>query len=357
MIEDKSFSKEWILGLRGRNGYEKAHPEIMEKMIYALYLVEKLVSNGLDFTFKGGTCLTLLFPEIKRFSIDIDIVTPFEQKHLEEILAKIIEDSKFTKFELDKRRSFVNNFPKAHYDLFFTSQYDETEKNILLDVVFDNNPYPEMVEVSIENNILITDQSKINIKVPSINSIAGDKLTAFAPNTIGIPYNVDKELQIMKQLYDIGQLFGVISNLQVVSESFKKIADAQLKYQNKKITYDDILLDSIDTAFLLCMQNKNRDNAKIKFDELFKGIESFPMFLPNPKYSLYSAIESASKAALLAAKIKAQNYDTFPKLDIKYYHPKDFMIIGGKYSPVYKMIKGMPNLSVFYWYHIAKILA
>ena len=48
MIEEKSFSKEWILGLRGKEGFEKAHPEIMEKMIYALYLAEKLADSNLN---------------------------------------------------------------------------------------------------------------------------------------------------------------------------------------------------------------------------------------------------------------------------------------------------------------------
>ena len=357
MIEEKSFSKQWIDGLRNREGYEKAHPEIMEKMIYALYLVEKLVSNELNFTFKGGTCLTLLFTEIKRFSIDVDIVTQTDQKQLEEILTKIVEDSKFTKFELDKRRSFVGAFPKAHYNLFFTSEYEGAEKNILLDVVFDDVAYPEIISVPIENSLLSTNDSKINVKIPTINSIVGDKLTAFAPNTIGIPYQVYKELQIIKQLYDIGQLFSEIDNLPIVADSFKKVADAQLKYQNKKITYDDILQDSIDTALLIGMQSKNKDDSKVKFDELFKGIKSFPVFLPNPNYSMFNAIEDAAKAALLAAKIMVNNFDEFPSVDKSNYHPKDFQIFGDKYSQINKMIKGLPNLSVFYWHHTTKILS
>ncbi len=197
MIEDKSFSKEWLDGLRQKEGYAKAHPEIMEKMIYALYLVEKLVRKGLDFTFKGGTSLTLLFPEIKRFSIDVDIITRAEQKDIEEVLSEIIKDSRFTRFELDEKRSFVNNFPKAHYDLFFTSEFEGAEKNILLDVVFDNVPYPEIVSLPIENNLLSINDTKVHVNVPSINSIAGDKLTAFAPNTIGIPYKIGKESRLL----------------------------------------------------------------------------------------------------------------------------------------------------------------
>ena len=51
MIEEKSFSKEWILLLRGKEGFEEAHPEIMEKMIYALYLVEKLAGH------QSGLCI------------------------------------------------------------------------------------------------------------------------------------------------------------------------------------------------------------------------------------------------------------------------------------------------------------
>ena len=356
MIEDKSFSKEWLDGLRQREGYAKAHPEIMEKMIYALYLVEKLVSKGLDFTFKGGTSLTLLFPEIKRFSIDVDIITQAAQKDIEEVLSEIIKDSRFTRFELDEKRSFVNNFPKAHYDLFFTSEFEGAEKNILLDVVFDDVPYPEIVSLPVENNLLSINDTKVHVNVPSINSIAGDKLTAFAPNTIGIPYKIEKELQIIKQLFDIGQLLNEIDNMQVVIDSFKVVADVQLKYQDKQITHDDILTDVIDTAFLIGMQNKNKAESKEKFDELSGGIRSFPVFLPSPKYSMYNAVEDSAKAALLAVKIKAANLDTFPAIDKSIYNPKDFPFDECKYSPLYNMIKGMPNLSVFYWYHIIKII-
>ena len=40
-----------------------------------------------------------------------------------------------------------------------------------------------------------------------MDCILGDKLTAFAPYTIGIPFGVDKELEIIKQLNDIACLF------------------------------------------------------------------------------------------------------------------------------------------------------
>lgn len=60
MIDNKSFSVEWIA--EKRNKYSK-DPGLMESMIYALYLLEQLQLTGLDFIFKGGTSLILLMEE------------------------------------------------------------------------------------------------------------------------------------------------------------------------------------------------------------------------------------------------------------------------------------------------------
>ena len=34
-----------------------------------------VLNNGLDFIFKGGTSLVLLLNDLKRFSVDVDIIT------------------------------------------------------------------------------------------------------------------------------------------------------------------------------------------------------------------------------------------------------------------------------------------
>ena len=356
MISEKSFSKEWITELRRRKEYKKSHPELMEKMILALYLVEMLVKEGLDFIFKGGTCLTLLIPEVRRFSIDVDITTEVNKEDLEETLNKIINVSRFARFKLDSRRSFKDGFPKAHYDLFYASEYDGTENSILLDVVFDKSPYSEIIEVAVENDFLLSDSTNIMVKVPSINSIIGDKLTAFAPTTIGVPYQMGKELQIIKQLYDVSRLCELTDNLEKVRNTFEKVCNAQFSYLGKEFSYDDVLKDTIDTAFLIGMRNRNKGEAKDKFEELMIGIKSFPPYLPKPQYTEFNAIEDTSKAALLAAKLLVKNYDPFPNIRKVDYNPKEYQIIGDQFSPLFKMIKGMPNLSLFYWDSISNLL-
>ncbi|MBK7097825.1 MAG: hypothetical protein IPH58_05105 [Sphingobacteriales bacterium] len=45
----------------------------------------------------------------------------------------------------------------------------------------------------------------------------GDKLTAFAPNTTGIPYfkkDDSMSMEIIKQLYDIGNLFDAVTDIE-----------------------------------------------------------------------------------------------------------------------------------------------
>ena len=86
----------------------------MEKVIYALTLVEQLAQTDLSFTFKGGTSLLLILPEPKRFSIDVDIVTTECREKIEAVLTAICTQGIFTKFELDVFRSYKAGIPKAY---------------------------------------------------------------------------------------------------------------------------------------------------------------------------------------------------------------------------------------------------
>lgn len=57
MIKEESYSKGWIT--KTAKQY-KSDPILVEKVIYALTLLENLASGELDFIFKGGTDLMLL---------------------------------------------------------------------------------------------------------------------------------------------------------------------------------------------------------------------------------------------------------------------------------------------------------
>ncbi len=212
MILPVSYTPEWIK--EKRKTYPKSDPAIMEKVIYALSLVEQLALTGFNFTFKGGTSLLLILPEPKRFSIDVDIITTESRENVELVLKTICTNGIFSKFELDEKRSYKPGIPKAHYLLTFFSQLENKEKIILLDILFEEHGYPAIIKAPIKNEWIQTNDDAITVQIPTADSISGDKLTAYAPNTIGIRYRVEhpdggvteKQMEVMKQLFDLGIL-------------------------------------------------------------------------------------------------------------------------------------------------------
>jgi hypothetical protein len=124
-------------GFKKQTDHRRIDKIVLEKMIFALHLLELLKVNGLDFVFKGGTSLVLLIETGNRFSIDIDIISKTNQEDLETILNNIIDTSSFTEWKLDEHRSYQPGVPKAHYKLSFDTIF-RGSGSILLDVLIED---------------------------------------------------------------------------------------------------------------------------------------------------------------------------------------------------------------------------
>lgn len=229
MISKHSRSQEWIMRVR-ETAFGK-DPILIEKMIMALTLLENLRNSGLDFVFKGGTSLILLFKMSRRFSIDIDILLSDDQ-NLESRFQKVVEQGVFHRYEENRR---VGELPKAHYKFFFHSVIQNKESQILLDILFEQNPYPQPQVLPIETPLLALEGEPVQVVCPVAECLLGDKLTAFAPRTTGIQYGLGKELEIAKQLFDIGLLFDIAEELPLVSATFESITEQELIYRGCKI--------------------------------------------------------------------------------------------------------------------------
>src|SRR5690606_12500305 len=180
MIEKISFTKEWLDSFRAEKEHKSINVTILEKMVHAFSLLEYLKLAGLEFVFKGGTSLVLLLEKDNRFSIDIDIISSVEREPLEKILDKVVANSHFKRHILNENRSYKEGVPKAHYTFEFDSVYNpNVPGTILLDILFDSPHYPELIESAIEVSWLSVDGTTTTITTPSVNSICGDKLTAF----------------------------------------------------------------------------------------------------------------------------------------------------------------------------------
>jgi len=362
LIDQRCFTKEWINGFRKNKIYSKINPPILEKMINALSLLEHLVINNLVFVFKGGTSLILLLENTNRFSVDIDILTTQNRNLIEQIFDKIIETSHFLKWKLDERRSYKSGIPKAHYEFEFKSVFSERRNTILLDILFEKPKYPKIQLLPIKAEWIgnksvgstknITD---IFVNVPTIESIMGDKLTAFAPTTTGILFNSGKELEIIKQLYDIDKLFDKIENLKTVSESFQIFARQEIEYRNLDITPNDVLDDIFTTSRLISMREKNGNAFQKKyFNEIQIGLRSFSNFLISGSFRIENAINAAAKAAYLSTKLKLNDLSPIEKFSNQ--KVAELNINTSKWSYLNKLKKLPDKSGFFYWYKTIKLL-
>lgn len=363
MIRKHCFTDEWLERFKKQKNHRRIDKIILEKMIYALHLLERLRSNGLDFVFKGGTSLVILFDEGNRFSIDIDIICKTDRKDLEDILQKVVDSSNFTGFELDERRSFQPGVPKAHYKFSFKSTRVGSG-GILLDVLIQDSIYPELIKKPVITKWIETDRETM-VTLPSIDSITGDKLTAFAPNTIGIPYfkgndNQPFSMEICKQLFDLSKLFEKIKNFEVVAISFQNFAKYEIVYRKNEneeaeITPEKVLQDTIDTCIILAKRGQGSDDEKAKFRELQKGIIAFGTgYLMTGNFRIDDAIAASARVAYMAAKILVN--DLSP---ISYYEGQDMkdLIIEDPDWNFLNRLKRQPDKSMFhYWYHAVQLL-
>ncbi len=300
MIKSENVSKEWIEAI---SKSKKADKILVEKVVRALMLLEGLAKSDLDFVFKGGTALMLLFKSNKRLSIDIDIIVPDKEAVLHSILEKICQEYGFTRFEEQERKA-ATQIDKVHYKLFFESAIEGKESYVLLDILKEDIHYQTVIEAPISSLFVELDGDPILVSIPDFNNILGDKLTAFAPNTTGIPYKKgEKEMgmEIIKQMYDIGCLCDHADSAEIVSSVFSSFANTEIQYREKACTVVDVLNDIIDNSLEICLRG---NHGKADFSILSKGIVQVKGFIYSETFHLEKAITYAAKAAYMAVVIK-----------------------------------------------------
>ncbi len=363
MIKEKCFSEEWLEQFKRQKYHKRIDKIILEKMIYALHLLERLKANGLDFVIKGGTSLVLLLKEGTRFSIDIDIICKAERIYLEEILNKVIETSRFMDWKLDNHRSYQAGVPKAHYKFSFDTK-QQGSGMILLDVLIEDSIYPAQTEMPVKTKWIET-EAETMVTVPTIDAITGDKLTAFAPNTIGIPYFKGKDkqpfsMEICKQLFDLSKLFEHITDIEMVAKSFIAFAEKEIIYRKNdnpecELTPEKVLQDTIGTCLIIAKKGGGTNDEKQKFAELQKGIRGFNSgFLMSGSFRIDDAVAAAARIAYMAAKILVN--DMSP---IVYYKGQDIRglnIEDQDWNFLNKLKKQPDKSSFYYWYQTTQII-
>lgn len=280
----------------------KVNPPILERSIYALGLVEALKRVGLNFVYKGGSCLTLLLKHPMRLSTDCDIMVP-PGSDIDSYIERASRIYPFLRFE-ESKRSTTKAIEKRHFRFHFPSLLEPgKEAAVLLDVVFADYPFTELSEVEIANDLLLTEDPKVKVLVPSASAIAGDKMTAFAPHTIGIEFGEagfsnDKRLEVIKQFYDVSTLYDEITDFAKARENYQRVAAEELSFRRSSASLKECLWDSFRGA--LCILSRGGIIPK-DYPYYLAGIKRIKGHVLDQNFSAEKALLYAPKIMLLAA--------------------------------------------------------
>jgi hypothetical protein len=349
MIHPDSFTAAWVQAKAKES--RNADPILVEKVIRALALLEGLAQSGLSFVFKGGTALMLLLEQTKRLSIDIDIIIPQKPAGLEELLQLIVQQTAFVRLEAQHRPA-TSQIEKAHYKFYYhpVTNTRGNEEYILLDILFEHNPYELTQATPVQSLFLQQEGVPVTVQTPTVEAILGDKLTAFAPTTTGILYGKGKEMEIIKQLFDIGNLFEVVTDLEVVRKTFYRIAHTELDYRCLEgMTPAEVLEDIHQTALCLSLRGAS---GKGDFNELQRGVQNIRNFIYSDSYQTEKAIVHAARAAYLVSLIRSNAQRIERLTDVA--SLKDAVIEPPFNTKLNKLKKS--NLEAFfYWFQVFKM--
>jgi hypothetical protein len=142
--------------------------------------------------------------------------------------------------------------------------------------------------------------------------LLADKLTAFAPRTTGVlfaPTNGQPAdtMQIIKQLFDVGELFNLAEDLNAVKLVYQKVFNLENEYRGGGFTPADALEDTLQASLSLSMHQLKGVKDSPEALLLVDGARKLTSHLIDHRFNLDMAKLAAAKAALVARLIAKED--------------------------------------------------
>jgi Nucleotidyl transferase AbiEii toxin, Type IV TA system len=352
MIDPMCLTKVWIEDQGRILGCSNAI--LLEKAIVALQLVGHLAEAGLPFQFKGGTSLLLIASPIRRLSIDADIVSQASPVDLDRVLQSVGLMPPFNGIEHDAARDKALP-PKKHYRALYRSNFPPLDGHVLLDVLFET---AHVAGPTLIRTPFIKTLREVHAQVPTANELLGDKLTAFAPTTIGILQHPDRTVDVVKQLFDVSVLFDVATDIDEAAEVYAALHQNQCRYRTKDYTVEETLNDTISACLGLTwceLKGPGKDDPIGIY--LKDGVQRLQSHIINGRFDRDPSRIAAGKAACAAALILRRPQIALDT--IRYANTSNEEIgkaeISGKWAPLQRLRGGNAE-AFFYWWQAQRIL-
>lgn len=359
MIAEICFTADWLD--KKRKELKGVDPSLLERALHAFALLGHLAESDLKFVFKGGTSLLLHVPVIRRLSIDIDILCSAPTAELDRFLAEAAKVPPFIRYEEDERGS--RGLPeRRHFKFFYTPLVaGNPAPYVFLDVVEEPHVPHEVTVKPIMPDILEI-RREILVTVPTVESLLADKLTAFAPRTTGVPFAPNNgkpadTMQIVKQLFDVGELFSLAEDLAAVRRVYQKVYAQENVYRGGGFATEDVLEDTLQASLSLSMHRLKGVKDSTEALMLEDGARKLTSHLVDHRFNLDMAKLAAAKAALTAKLVKSEDagaslgaFRTVPP-------PEELrqLKIEGEWERLNRLMSVNPG-AFWYWYQASKLV-
>lgn len=356
MIVDEFFGKPKLTQLAQEL---RTDPGILEKAVHALALLGHLAEAGLPFVFKGGTSLLLHLPQPRRLSIDIDIFCHATPDELDAVLARIAQRAPFTGFE-EQNRGQRGLPQRRHFKFHYDSPTQGRPLHILLDVVEEAECPVDLIDKPIRTSFIEVER-ELMVRVPTMEALLGDKLTAFAPCTTGVPFRPANgrpcdTMQVVKQLFDVAELFGSIADLPAVARAYDAMQALENGYRGGGFTREQTLLDTRDACLALAMRDLRGVARNQEADWLWDGTQRLRSHLIGGNFSLDHARVAAGKVALLCAVLRHGRLEFAPAA-LRYHRDVELirpLQIAGDWQTLNRLKAANPE-AFFYWHKASEV--
>lgn len=308
MFSEEVLEPGWINNRRRALG--NCGADVLETTIHAFILLGRLAETGIPFVFKGGTSLLLHVEPTRRLSRDIDIVCSLGSEELDPVLAEIGSQAPFTGFKEDVRDpGALPN--RRHFKFSYRSRVSTSTwaTHVLLDVVVESaNPHT-LVRKPIATSFLVPER-EVRVTVPTVESLLGDKLTAFAPHTIGVPLYrpsgaLGDVMQVAKQLFDVAALFDAAGSFDAIASTYDANQQLESGYRGGTHSRAAALKDTWNACLSVIATTAKKAIADRYPDgaHLHTGLSNMSTHLTMPAYSRGPQARQslAAKCALLVA--------------------------------------------------------
>ena len=314
LFPDQVYALEWAE--RERQNLGNCDPGLLERCVVALTLLGHLAESGLPFLFKGGTSLLLHLPTLRRLSVDIDIVCPATDAELDRVVGAIGSRHPFLGWQIDVRDAADGREPlprRRHFKLWFASTRAGGGRSyVLLDVVQEAEWKHETVERPISTSFLKPDR-EIRVRLPTVEALLGDKLTAFAPTTTGVRLrradgSVGEVMQVAKQLFDIGVLFEHARDFDAIRRTYDGVQAQESAYRQGLHDRNASLDDTLNASLGLTSGTQLKKAPRDLFADtplLLDGFKKLKGHLTQDRVDSNTLRLLAARAGVLAAHLRA----------------------------------------------------